>query len=141
MTTNNNQAQSQCTNASLSQSLPWLEKLIPNTQTSLQDVVTVLSSENIKKCVIPITNIKTWAIRDSWLLQWGHQPHIESNVIFDDGHNKFILNFFLKHSNKIEKLMVELQERSVTDKIFTNCLKFNQSIALTLENERKHIDG
>ena len=37
--------------------------------------------------------------------------------------------------------MVELQERSVTDKIFTNCLKFNQSIALTLENERKHIDG
>ena len=86
---------------------------------------TMLTKKDIDTLTPVISHFKSWRIKE-------HSHHNDSTHnnkdadFFQDGHNKFILDFLSRHVHKIEKLHIALRQpqiiKQVLDIVFKNCI-------------------
>ena len=93
-----------------------------------------LSSDDINNLTVPITQIKKWAFVEEYV--WRDPDESMSMDATQDGNNQIINNLISTHSNKIEKLEVQLTKKNISDNVFNVYNQFNQCKILSITDAK-----
>ena len=98
---------------------------------------TKLTSNDINNLIIPISQIKRWKIKEEYVWRDLGQRQLSKKNDFEDGHNKYLCEELLKiHSNKIEKLQVQLKNADIIQNVFNVWNTFNQCTILSIMDSK-----